>query len=313
MEAARPPLLLEVPGSTSNLGPGFDLLGLALDLLLRATVEAADVPARGYEFRGEAARLADQPAANLFERALARALGPREPDWRGLRITLDSEIPLERGLGSSGAAVAAGLRLGAALASASDNTCEAPAPETWIAVGTELEGHPDNVAASLLGGCTLVVPGDPPSVLRPPLSPELGFAVAWPETPMPTERARRVLPRTVSFADAVENPRRLALLLEGLRTADPALLRRGGEDRLHVPYRLPLLPGAARALEAARDAGAALATLSGSGSALLAIARPTDCAEIAEAMASVLRAETGAGTGRALCAVLEVPGPRSIE
>src|SRR6185369_11065728 len=123
------------------------------------------------------------------------------------------------------------------------------------------------------GGCTLSVPlpNGRVKVVRQKLHPDLGFALAWPSKGLATPAARKALPANVPFGDAVENPRRLALLLEGLRTADPELLALGVEDRLHVPYRLPLIAGAKEALEAARASGAWLATISGSGSGLFAI------------------------------------------
>jgi homoserine kinase len=130
-------------------------------------------------------------------------------------------------------------------------------PRSSLRAGVELEGHPDNVVASLRGGATLAVPqeGAPPLVLDLDVHPTLGWAVAWPRAPLPTPLARRALPAEVPFADAVENPRRLALLLRGLATGDPELVAAGVQDRLHERYRLPLVPGAAEALAAAAGPG----------------------------------------------------------
>ncbi len=201
-------------------------------------------------------------------------------------MRVHSEIPLRRGLGSSGAATAAGLLLAAAVTGETE-----PDLERLAALGTRIEGHPDNVTASLLRGCTLGVPlhDGTLAVVRQPLAPELVVAAAWPSTPLDTGDARRALPSTVPLEDAVHATRRLALLLEGLRTGSPRLLRAGGEDRLHTPFRLPLIRGAARALEAARDAGAPLAAISGSGSALVALASDEEvAAAAAEAMGQAL-------------------------
>jgi homoserine kinase len=161
-----------------------------------------------------------------------------------------------------------------------------------LAWGLELEGHPDNSSAALLGGCTLSVPqpGGGLRVVRQELHPDLGFALAWPEARLSTHAARGMLPKSVKFEDAVENPRRLALLLEGLRTADPELLRLGSADRLHVAYRLPSIPGAEAALAGAWDAGAWLATISGSGSALIAIGPHERIESIRAAMTAALGA-----------------------
>jgi homoserine kinase len=175
-----------------------------------------------------------------------------------------------------------------------------------------LEGHPDNVTASLFGGCTLchpapAGPGSAPRFFHVPLSPALRYAVAWPREPLATARARAALPESVPFADAVENPRRLALLVEGLRTGDPELLALGGEERLHERWRLPLIPGAKTALAAARDAGAYLATISGAGSGLFAIGPAADIAAVAEALRAELERASGKGTARIVEPVLGSP------
>lgn len=266
------PTRLRVPCSTSNLGPGFDCLGLALGLWLEVElVGAAQGNAHELASASDAAR--EWPTAknlmfDAFDRAFEHCGAARVP----ARFAVRSEIPLERGLGSSGAAVAAGLLLA--------NAClgERLGRATLAQLGMSLEGHPDNSTASLYGGCTLGVPlFDGLRVLQPELSPDLRFAVAWTDAKLATERARAALPKQVSFADAVENPRRIALLLEGLKRADPELIAAGGEDRLHVRYRLPLIQGGAAALDAAREAGAWLATISGAGSALIAITDAARC------------------------------------
>jgi homoserine kinase len=198
-----------------------------------------------------------------------------------LRFAIGSEIPIARGLGSSGAAIAAGVLLARALANDSG-----VGDETLCDLGFAIEGHPDNTSASILGGCTLSIPrGDGTlRIVRQELHPDLGFAVAWPEAMLSTRAARSVLPREVPFADAVENPRRLAALLEGLRTGDPELLELGSHDRLHVRHRLALIENGERALGAARESGAWLATVSGSGSALFAIGPHARACEIAAAL-----------------------------
>ncbi len=290
---------IRVPASTSNLGPGFDQLGLCLSLGLVVQVRSVE----GHAPRRDVP--ADWPAADedrLLE-ALRIGLGAdRLPD--GLELRARSEIPIGRGLGSSGAAVAAGLRLGRALAGEPNAD-----PHSLLAAGIEAEGHPDNVTASLLGGLTLCLPtgDDRPPVVRPEVHPDLRFVVCWPDQPLPTPEARAALPRQVAFADAVENARRLPVLLEGLRSGDGALLALGIEDRLHVPYRLPLLPGAGQALAAARAAGAYGATISGAGSALIAICPPVACEAVGDALAGEVRAATGHATARTLEVVHSVP------
>jgi homoserine kinase len=295
---------VRVPASTSNLGPGFDLLGLALDLWLEARLMPAEVGTAGLVRLDPPLELPGDPASDLtwiaFEAARARW------PFEGLhRIEVRSDIPVGRGLGSSGAAVAAGLLL-ARMASGVDVPDEA-----LLRLGVELEGHPDNVAAALTGGLTLCQQRADGTwrTVSVEMSAEVGIAIAWPRTPLATPQARAVLPAEVPFADAVENPRRLAFLLEGLRRADGELIAIGCEDRLHVRYRLPLLPGSARALERARAVGAWGATLSGAGSGLVALGPPERMPAVATAMAAALREATGAGEGRVLAVA---PGARIV-
>ncbi len=307
---------VRVPGSTSNLGPGFDFAGLALSIYLDARVEGAahGVAHELVDLRGTAA---DWPRErdNVFLRAFDHGCATFGVRARALRFSIDSQIPLARGIGSSGAAIAAGLLLARAQvrprARASDTASSDTAliehaliehaliEDTWIEDATlcdlafAIEGHPDNTSASILGGCTLSIPRDDGTlrVVRQALHRDLGFVVAWPDAQLSTRAGRAVLPREVPFADAVENPRRLAALLEGLRTGDPELLELGSHDRLHVRHRLALIENGERALAAARESGAWLATVSGSGSALFAIGPHART----NAIAAALQRELGRG------------------
>jgi homoserine kinase len=290
---------VRVPASTSNVGPGFDLLGLALELWLevRATriAGARHELVRTGEGLGELPSALDDAKSDLVLRAF-EDVRARHPFAGHFRFEVHSEIPVGRGLGSSGAALVAGAWLARAAGRAVLDD------DALLAHCIEMEGHPDNVTAAQKGGltlCTRVAPGRF-RVLRPPLDPGIGFAVAWPKQALETPRARAALPAAVPFPDATENPRRLAFLLEGLRTADPELIAFGGEERLHVRYRLPLLPGAERALAAGRSAGAWLTTLSGAGSGLLALGPRGSMAPVAAAMAVELERATGLGVGRVL-------------
>lgn len=298
MAPASPAWHVRVPASTSNLGPGFDLLGLALDLPLEVDLRECRAGAHALERLGpERAHLPpieQDLLLRAFEAVRAATGFPGH-----FRFEVRSAIPVGRGLGSSGAAVVAGALLARALAREAGGELD---DERLLALCVEQEGHPDNVAAALFGGLTLCVQHGPGRWRRvhPPLSPRIGIAVAWPAEPLPTARARSVLPAQVPFPSAVENPRRLALLLEGLRSGDPGWIEFGAEDRLHVPYRLPLLPGTPEAFRAARAAGAWMATLSGAGSGLVALGERGRMQPVAEAMAEVLRRHTGAGQGRVL-------------
>ena len=303
---------LRVPGSTSNLGPGFDLLGLALGLFVEVGCEPAEPDATGHELllptdpgdRAAGWPRADNLVAAAFDAVHAAAGLPPSPR----RFRCSSEVPVARGLGSSGAATAAGLLLGAAAVEAAGG--EPPAPAALHALGVRLEGHPDNVTASLYGGCTLCLPAaedHPGALVQQPVHADLGFAVAWSDATLSTERARAVLPAEVPFADAVENPRRLALLLEGLRTADPQLLQLGAHDRLHHRHRLALIPGGAEALAAAEAAGAWCTAINGSGSSLLAIGPRDEAARLAEVLGATLAEHDTGAVGRALPLVTGAP------
>lgn len=278
---------LRVPCSTSNLGPGFDCAGLALELFLDVRAKVAGAPAEIRLTLGQAEeRHWPVGPKNLLLVALRRGLAASgAPKEIAFELEVSSAIPTRRGLGSSGAAIVAGLVLGASAGPRAVERAE------LLELALALEGHPDNVTAALLGGCVLSLPvaGERTRVVRQALHESLRFVVAWPDSTLETSFARSLLPRSVPLGDALENPRRLAFLLEGLRSGDSDLLRLGGEDRLHVPHRLPHIPGGARALQAARDAGAWLATISGSGSALFAIGDEAH----APAIAAALKAELG--------------------
>jgi len=299
---------VRVPCSTSNLGPGFDLLGLALSMHLEVTARVADgANEHVLQHRGE-----ERPDAPAEDDLVVRALRAFERRFHAelppLAIEARSEIPVGRGFGSSGAAVAAGLLVGAAAAGREDLLGDRAGALAELAV--ELEGHPDNAVASLLGGCTLSCPveagGGAPArlrVVRQPVHASLGFALAWPSRPTFTEEARAALPGSVPLADAIENPRRLALLLEGLRTGDAGLLRDGVHDRLHERFRRALVPGADGASAAAIEAGAFAACMSGAGSGLVAIGRAGAMEPVAEALAAPLEG----GRARVVALAAEAP------
>lgn len=296
------PLGVRVPASTSNLGPGFDQLGLALELFLEVELRE---PIEGprHEF-GQLEGCASQwPAGpNLLFEAFDLGRSARSRAQR-FRFDVRSEIPICRGLGSSGAAVAAGLLLARAIEAPAADDLGPAERRRLAALGLDLEGHPDNLTASLLGGCTLGVPlpGGELQVVEHPLHAGLVFSLAWPSTTLSTERARAALPSSFTLEDLVWNTRRLSLLLAGLSTGDPTLLRLGAEDRLHTAYRLPLIPGAERALAAAREAGAWMSAISGSGSGLIAVQDDRARAqEIAAAMARELERENEWAEARAL-------------
>lgn len=263
---------VSVPATSANLGPGFDCLGLALSLRNRAVVSPAG--RTQVIVHGEGAGLLPQNEENLVLQAmhhLARYAGKSLPP---LQVDQENSIPVGSGLGSSAAAVVAGLLAANALLGAG------LPPPLLLALATELEGHADNVAAALYGGLTLVA-GDESISL--PIAP-LQAVVVLPAVALSTQAARVALPANVPHAAAVFNLGRLGLLLQGLAKGDYALLARAMADRLHEPYRIPLIPGMEAALAAARAAGAA-ACLSGAGPSLIAFA-PAGHEELARAIRS---------------------------
>ena len=275
---------VRVPASTTNLGPGFDALGLALALHNEITLIPTDAKRVTVEVEGEGADSADLPRdeRNLVYRAAERvyaAVGETAPS---MMIRLLNRVPLARGLGSSSTAVIGGL-LGAnrLLGDPLDQ-------EALLRIAVEMEGHPDNATPALLGGLQVasLVDGEL-THLRLPTPGGLEAVVCVPEVEISTEAARRALPATVPHGDAVFNVGRVALLVAALTQGRPDLLRRAMEDRLHQPYRAALLPGFRAALEAALTAGAAGACLSGSGSTLLALTTGHADA-VGEAMAAAL-------------------------
>lgn len=294
------PARVRVPASTSNLGSGFDCLGLALDRYLTAEYEPAGGALR-VERSGTLTALRCGVNNDLLVRAFRARLARFGKGCPGGVIRMDSEIPVSRGLGSSGAAVVAGVALadavlgrvaepagvlGGGWLEPAEGSAAGSSADEWLEEALVFEGHPDNVAPCIYGGLIGVAreEGFPARVMRLPLSAELGFAYAAPPTFVSTGAARSILPAKVDFGVAVRGIGRLTALLRGLESGDPELLRVGFMDELHVPYRLELIPGAEQVFAAALEAGAAAITISGSGSGLIAVAEAAKTGEVAEAM-----------------------------
>lgn len=238
--------LVRVPASSANLGPGFDAFAAAL--ALHVEVEVIESGRFGVETKLDIAR----DRRNLCVRGFAR-LHP--PDNFTFRIR--SSIPLSGGLGSSAAAYTAGV-----LAAAHMFELQ----EDLLGHVTELEGHPDNAAAALLGGFVIVTGGE---VARFEPPDGLEAVVVVPRTAVRTAVARKALPESVPMADASANVAHGAMLMLGLATGDFSLLARGLQDRLHQPYRARLFPRSMALLDRARELGAIGATISGAGPTVL--------------------------------------------
>ena len=236
---------VEVPASSANLGSGFDCFALALSLKLRAELFRGDEPGILLEAHGEGAPAENaDPEENLVIRAFRaglRTAGGARVGSGAWRIEVASMIPAARGLGSSAAAIVAGLLLGATVGRRS------PDADELMALATDLEGHADNVAAAIFGGITLAVTNrQVPATVRRFRVPESWIPVVFiTKAESRTSDMRGVLPPTVPFADAVAQAARSALLATAVATGDVALLRLAMDDRLHQPYRLPRLPDSA--------------------------------------------------------------------
>jgi len=278
---------IRVPCSTSNMGAGYDTLGLALERYLEVRFEPDGSGKLVVERKGTLASLAEGDGNDLVASTFVRQLGKEKITPAGV-LELSSAIPVARGLGSSAAAVLAGFDLArATLGLARDDQA---AFDTVL----EHEGHGDNAAPCLHGGLRAVArTADGTVVIRLNLSETVGFAYAAPAARLTTESARSVLPKKVSHKIAAASLGRLAALIRGLAEGRVDLIQIGVKDELHVPYRLPLIPGAPAAMSAATDAGAWAVTVSGAGSGLIAMCEPAKAAEVAEAMRFVFDAGAG--------------------
>ena len=271
---------VRVPASTSNLGPGFDCLGLALGLFNELTLEEhAERGETIVEISGEGAAALPRGPENLMVKA-ANAVIAGRAEGR-LVFKVKNSIPLARGLGSSAAAIVAGLLAADELFGPS--TLDRRALFQYAAT---LEGHPDNAAPALYGGLTVCVKAHKSAACHAlKIHEDFRAAVCIPDFELSTAKARAVLPDTVFREAAVENVARTALLISALERGRWELLEEASKDRLHQPYRAPLIPGLEAVLAAARKAGPCAAALSGSGPATVALCRKGPRARsIAEAM-----------------------------
>jgi homoserine kinase len=278
------PVTVRVPATSANLGPGFDSLGLALTLhdhvTARVTTAGLDVQVTG--FGTETASAGEQ---HLVVRAMRAAFDVLGSQPAGLAISCQNAIPHGFGLGSSAAAIVSGLLAAGALIEP-DGRAALPG-SALLPLAIELEGHPDNVAACLLGGLTIAWQPSlgPPDAARLEPAAGLGPVVCVPSVPLSTKIARQALPAQVPHPDAAANSARTALLIAAL-TGRPDLLLAGTEDFLHQRYRAASMPATAALVERLRAAGVA-AVVSGAGPSVLAFAAS------AAAVATVAELATG--------------------
>jgi len=261
-------VLVKVPGTTANLGPGFDALGLALNLWNEAEFVSTDDNRIVVDVNGEGVDVLPTNADNAIAEAALQIYDLAGKHCPGLRIACVNRVPLGSGMGSSSAAMLTGM-LGANALLGNPFT-----DEEILKQAIETEGHPDNVAPAMLGGLVAsIVHENRVFSMRLPAKANHGSihaTVVLPDFDFPTKQARAILPRQVERSDAIYNISRAVLVTEALRTGNLELLGIAMKDSLHQPYRLPLIPGAIPALEAGKKAGAAAVALSGAGPGLIA-------------------------------------------
>jgi homoserine kinase len=291
---------VEVPASSANLGAGYDCLALALDLVNRIDLEV-----RGWsrgaielEIDGEGANELTDDRHNRFVQGLEAALVAVRgelPAKIGWRISMRNRIPLSRGLGSSAAATVGGLLAGNTLLGGPLS------PAELLRLATEIEGHADNAAAALLGGFVVVdCSASPPTAIRFNVPRDLKVVLFIPELRLSTAKMRDVLPKKVPLEDAIANLGRVAIGVAGIATGTYEHLGALTQDRLHEPYRSAVYPQFPALVQAARDAGAIGACLSGAGSSVIAFS---------DGLATMSRIE---GAFSAVAADLDVPGRVAI-
>ena len=254
--------LICVPATTANLGPGFDCLGLALNIWneVEVSIEGTRL---SIEIEGSGTNTLPTNAENAIYRAMLtysklhhKTLPP------GLHLRCTNRIPLGSGLGSSSAAAIAGILATTAILQLK------PDIEDQLYCATQLEGHPDNVAPCLMGGLIASLLQENCVLTASLPVSAFNLILIHPNFHFPTHLARAALPKQILHSDAVFNASHLVFVIEALRTGDLTLLKQAMQDRLHQPYRLPLIPGAEAAILAAQNAGA-VTILSGAGPSLL--------------------------------------------
>lgn len=281
-----------VPATSANLGCAFDCAAIALGLHLRVSAALDE----GFEvvYRGANPDLIATDENNLIVKAMLHSAADFGAKLNGAQLTVDNPIPLGVGLGSSASAIVAGIVLGASLC---EIKIDAP---TALRLAAQIEGHPDNVAAAVYGGMVVAMnseESDGVLVAKTEVSQALDFVVVTPDVPLPTEKARAVLPAQYLRKDVVANLQRTALLTASFfsgRDLSPEMFL----DRLHQPYRSPLVPGITQCLDY-RHEGLAGIFLSGAGSSVMAIARHS-AAQIGEALVEEFRRQGVGAEARVL-------------
>ena len=275
-------VVVDVPATTANLGPGFDCLGAALDLNNRFAMQRIEGSGERFELiieGSEGSHLRGVPD-NLVYRAAQRVWTAAGIEPVALEARVRLAVPPARGLGSSATAIVAGLMGANALVG------EPLSKEKLLELAIDIEGHPDNVVPSLLGGLCMTAKAASQRwrVVRCEWTQAVKAVVAIPSIRLSTSEARRAMPKTIPVSDAVTNLGALTLLLQGLRTGNGDLISDGMHDRLHEPYRWGLIKGGEEVRKAAIDAGAWGCAISGAGPSILALCSADKGTTISRAM-----------------------------
>ncbi len=278
---------VRVPATSANIGPGFDCLGFALPIYNTITIEETVLPGTGIEINmmTEDEDVIDEMSFddipkdenNIVYKAVEMLYNSIGQEPSELKINIQSQIPITRGLGSSAAVVVGGLI-------AANKLLGSPADETaLLSIATEVEGHPDNVAPAILGGFVLSSQEDDGSIIcrKLPWPEEWDITVCIPDFELSTNIARSVLPANVPMQDAVYNAKHLAMLVEAVNTKDEKLMKIALQDKLHQPYREKLVPGMKEIIEAFKHEDGVLGcVLSGAGPTMLVISHKYDLDKI---------------------------------
>ena len=278
---------VKVPATSANIGPGFDCLGLALPIYNTITIEETVLPGTGIEINmmTEDEEAIDEmifddiprDENNIVYKAVEMLYNSIGQEPSELKINIQSQIPITRGLGSSAAVIVGGLI-------AANKLLGSPADETaLLSIATEVEGHPDNVAPAILGGFVLASQEDDGSIVYRKLNwpNEWDITVCIPDFELSTNIARSVLPENVPMQDAIFNAKHLAMLIDAVNTKDEKLMKTALHDKLHQPYREKLVPGMKEIMEAFKHEDGVLGcVLSGAGPALLIISHKYDLDKI---------------------------------
>ena len=291
-------VVVDVPATTANIGPGFDCLGAALDLGNRFELRVIEGGGERFDLiiqGSEGSHLRGGPD-NLVYRSAQRVWREAGEEPVALEARVQLAVPPARGLGSSATAIVAGLIGANALVG------EPLSREKLLELAIDIEGHPDNVVPSLIGGLCMTAraASNRWRVVRCEWDPSVQVVVAIPAIRLSTSDARRAMPRSIPIPDAVLNLGALTLLLQGLRTGNGDLIADGLHDRIHEPYRWGLIQGGRAVREAALEAGAWGCVISGAGPTLLALASASVAEAVSQAMVKAWEAEGVASTGAVL-------------